>query len=312
MRALLVLAAVILGLSAVPGAAQEHVRYGTAVKFSPVYYLPVLAAQEQGIFKKHGLNVEWVPAKSGPDFIRDLAAGAVDIGSSTGATDIPAISRGAPAVIVGSLQPTDGFAIWVDTNSRFKTAKDLEGAKIGVSRLGGAEHAYGLLVAHELGLANDIRFVASGGVQESMALLQTGGIDGVVLTPHQMIELELQGKVRPLLQIDDYKQKPWVAYTITASKAFVAQHPEAARKVVASILEADRFIMSDAGRAWTIAKMKQESHYSDEAAARIYKGLALNTDGRIDPKAVQNVVDFMVRYKLLKPEDEKTAAHTYT
>lgn len=131
------MAIILLGWWTQAGSAQEHIKYGTAVKLSPVYDLPVLAAQEQGIFKKHGLDVEWVPARNGPVFIRDIAASAVQIGSSTGVTDIPVIDRGAPAVIVANLQACEGFAIWVATGGRFKTIQDLKGAKIGVSRLGG-------------------------------------------------------------------------------------------------------------------------------------------------------------------------------
>lgn len=312
MRWFLAMAIVLLGVGTQASAAQEHIKYGTAVKLSPVYYLPVLAAQEQGIFTKHGLEVEWVPARNGPDFIRDIAAAAVQIGSSTGVTDIPAIDRGAPAVIVASLQAREGFAIWVASGGRFKSIQDLKGAKIGVSRLGGAEHAYARLVADQLGLQKDIQFVSSGGVEESLALLKTGGVDGVVLTPHQMIDLEIQGKVKPLLEIEDYKPKPWISYTITASRDFVAQKPDTARRVVKSVLEADRFIMSEAGRPWAIAKMKEENHYSDAAAVGIYRELALNTDGTIERKAVQNVVDFMARYDLLKPGDEKSVDTVFT
>ena len=74
------------------------------------------------------------------------------MGSSNGGTDIPAISRGVPAVITANLQQRDGFAFWVLTNSRIKTPQDLKGAKIGVSRLSGVEHAYGLLAVKHLGL----------------------------------------------------------------------------------------------------------------------------------------------------------------
>src|SRR5215469_710090 len=181
--------------------AQEKINYGTAIKFSPIYLLPVLAAQEEGFFQKNGLDVTWVPAQSGPDMQRDIATGAVQIGSSNGATDIPAMAKGVPSIIIAGLQPTDDFAVWVASNSRFQKPADLKGAKIGVSRLGGAEHAYGRLVARGLGLESDIQFVSTGGVQESVAVLTTGGIDGVVLSPNQMMNLLLQGRVKQLVQL---------------------------------------------------------------------------------------------------------------
>jgi ABC-type nitrate/sulfonate/bicarbonate transport system substrate-binding protein len=304
MRILTALVSVALSLGSVAtGAAQEKIKYASAVKFAAVFYLPVLAAEEKGIFKKNGIDEEWFPARSGSDMQRDFAASAIQIGSSIGSADVLAIARGVPVTIVANLQANDNFAVWVATNSRFHAPEDLKGAKLGVSQLGGAEHAYGRLVAKRLGLTNDVQFVGTGGIQESLAILVTGSIDGVVLTPAQMINLKLQGKVSPLVEVEQYQPKPWVAYTITARKDFVQNQTDTLRRVVGSILEANRFIMSPAGKPWAIAKMKEESKYSDEAAGAIYATLDLSRDGKIEPKAIKNLTDFMVEYDLLKASE---------
>ncbi len=295
-----VLALAALLLTAPNLAAQEKLKYGSAVKFSPTYYLPVLAAQEKGFFKKHGLDVDWFPARSGPDLMRDFASGVLPIGSSTGATDVPAIGRGVPAVIVANLQSADNFGIWVPTNSRIHQPKDLKGATLGVSRLSGAEDAYGRLVAERLGIAKDVKFTATGGIRESLALLTTGRIDGVVLTPNQMTPLRLQGKVRELLKVETYAPQPWLSYTITARRDFVDNHTETARNVVQSILEANRFIMSPEGKKWAVATMEKQSKYSPAAAEAIYATLSLSPDGKFKPGALKNLTDFMVHYGLLK------------
>jgi NitT/TauT family transport system substrate-binding protein len=307
-----ILSVLLLLGSASTSSAQQKIKYASAVKFAAVFYLPVLAAEEQGIFKKNGIDAEWFPARSGSDMQRDFAASAIQIGSSIGSADVLAIARGVPVVIVANLQASDNFAVWVGTNSRLHAPQDLKGAKLGVSQLGGAEHAYGRLVAKRLGLANDVQFVGTGGIQESLAILVTGSIDGVVLTPAQMINLKLQGKVRELLQVEQFQAKPWVAYTITARKDFVAKETDTLRRIVGSILEADRFIMSKAGKPWAIAKMKEESKYSDEAAEAIYATLDLSADGRIDPKAIKNLTDFMVEYDLLKPGEVPPADTLFT
>lgn len=305
-------AMLLAAVSAVNASAQEKIVYGTAIKFSPVYYLPVLAAQEKGYFKQNGLDVEWVPSQSGPDMQRDLATGAVQIGSSNAGTDIPATAKGVPSVIVANLQPTDDFAVWVSATSRFQKPEDLKGAKIGVSRLGGAEHAYGRLVARGLGLEKDIQFVSTGGVQESVAVLTTGGIDGVVLSPNQMMDLLLQGKVRSLVTLAKYEKQPWLSYTIVASKAFVAKEPDTVKHVLASIWAANRFIMSPEGKPWALAKLKEVSNYSDAAAEKLYALLNLSTDGKFQKQGVQNVVDFMVDYDLLKASDVSSIDSLYT
>jgi ABC-type nitrate/sulfonate/bicarbonate transport system substrate-binding protein len=171
-----------------------------------------------------------------------------------------------------------------------------------VSRLAGAEDSYGKLVASKAGIEG-MQYTASGGVEASMALLVTGGIDGVVLTPHQMIDLELQGKVKEIAEVEKYKPQPWVSYTIVAAKDFVAKQPEVAKRVVRSILEANAYITSPAGKSWALATMKAQSHYSDAAAPAVYDETTLSTDGKIDRAAVKNVVDFMVQYDLIKAAD---------
>ncbi|MGH7088468.1 MAG: ABC transporter substrate-binding protein, partial [Stellaceae bacterium] len=282
------------------GFAQEPLKYGSAVKLSPVFYLPVLAAEARGFFKENGVAAEWFPARSGADLQREFAASAIPIASSTGTADVLAIARGVPTVIVANLQSNDDFAIWIGADSRIRAPQDLKGAKLGVSQLGGAEHAYGRLTADRLGLANEVRFVSTGGIQESLALLATGGIDGVVLTPSQMINLKLKGKVRNLLPVE--LPKPWEAFTVTARRDFVAKQPDQVRRVVRALIAANRFIMSPDGKPWALATMKSESKYSDVAAEAIYKTLDLSQDGRIDPAAIRNVTQFLVKYDLLKPD----------
>jgi ABC-type nitrate/sulfonate/bicarbonate transport system substrate-binding protein len=294
-------AAALMALSSVSSvSAAESMKYGSAVKLTPVFYLPVMAAQEKGIFKKHGLDVQWFPSSSGTDMQRALAASAIQIGSSAAAADILSISRGVPVVIVGDLQSYDDFGLYVTTKSRFQKPADLKGATIGVSRFGGLEHAYGLLLAKQLSLSKDVKFISTGGITESVALLTTGKIDGVILTPSQMINLVLAKRVKRLLTMKDYLPKPWTAYTIVARKDFVQQHANTGRKIVQSIIEANRFIMSKEGRPWALAAMEKMNGYSAEGAGHVYDLLNLSTDGKMPPGALKNVTDFMVEHGLIK------------
>jgi ABC-type nitrate/sulfonate/bicarbonate transport system substrate-binding protein len=309
MRTSVTMALVVCTLSASAAPAQDRVRYGSAIKLSPVFYLPILAAQEKGIFGKNSVAVEWIPSESGPDMMRNFASSTIDMGSSTGGTDIPAITRGVPAIITANLQPRDGFAFWVASNSRFKAPQDLKGAKLGVSRLSGVEHAYGLLATKQLGLSNEVQFIGTGGVRESLAILVTGNVDGVILNPQNLIDLKLQGKVRELLSIAGYLPRPWFSYSITASKVMVERRPDVVARTLNSLFEANRFIASADGRPWAIAKMREMNKYSDEGAQEVYTTLNLSPDGKIDKAAVQNAINFMTEYGLMKV-DEGTSIDT--
>lgn len=303
---------ILLTLSAPDLPAQEKLKYGSSIKFSPQYYLPVMAAEERGIFKRNGLDVEWFPSRSGSDLQRAFAASAIKIASSSAASDILSIARGVPIVILANLQSSDNFAVWVPTKSRIQKPQDLKGAKLGVSRFGGTEHAYGQLVAKQLGLAKEVQFVSTGGIKESLAVLMTGGIDGVVVTPGQMIDLKFQGRVRDLLQVQDYQAKPWASYTIVARKDFVQNEPDTVRRVVRSILEANRFVMSEEGKPLALAKMKEVNNYSDEAAKVIYDTLDFSKDGKLEREAVKNLTSFMVEYGLMKAAEAPSMDTVFT
>jgi NitT/TauT family transport system substrate-binding protein len=292
-----------LALVASSALAQEKIKYGSSVRLEPAYYLPVLAADERGIFKKNGTAAEWFPSNSGTDMQRALAANAINIGSSSAGADIPSMGRGVPVVILASLQPTDEFAVWVSAKGRLQKVEDLKGAKLGVSRFGGLEHAYGQLVAKQLKLDKDIQFISTGGMAESLAVLVTGGIDGVVLTPGAMMELKLKGVVRELANIDQFRPKPWAGYTIVARRDYVQKEPDTVRRIVRSILEANRFIMSKEGKPWAVAKIREIGGVSAEAAEFVYGTLHLSPDGKIERQAIANLSNFMIEYGLIKKEE---------
>jgi NitT/TauT family transport system substrate-binding protein len=286
-----------------PATAQEKLRIGGAVQVFPLYYLPIYAAQENGIFKKNGLDVEWVPSQSGADLTRAFAASAIKIALSSAATDSLAIARGVPLSVIGNLQSYDDFAIWSSSKGRVAKGEDLKGGKIGVSRFGGLEHSYGQLAAKKLGIDKDVQFVSTGGINESLAALVTGSIDAVVLPAASMLTLKLEGKVREIAEIQSLLPKEWISYTITAHKDFIAKEPSTVKAVVQSIFEANRFIMSADGKAWAIAKMREINGYSAEAASASYDTLGLSKNGKIDTEGLKNLLEFLSDYQMMKKDE---------
>lgn len=293
---------IMLALVAVwaPAGAQEKFKFGSAVKLFPQFYLPILAGVEQGIFKRNGVDVEWFPFQSGADMHRAFAASAIKIAASQATGDVLGVARGLPVVMVAELQRHDDFAVWVSAKGKIQKVEDLKGARIGVSRMGGGEHAYGQLVAKRLGIGGDVRFVSTGGIKESLAVLLTGGIDAVVLPAANMVDLMLEGRVKSIAKIKDYLPSSWAAFSILAHKDFVEKDPETAKRVIRSIVEANRFVMSPAGKPWVIAKMRELNGYTPEAAEIVYSTLDLSQTGEISAEAVKNLSSFMVEHELLK------------
>jgi len=300
--------AILIGVAlARPADAQEKLKIGSSVRESPFYYLPVEAAQEQGFFKNRGLEVEWAPSNSGSDLERAYAASAIKIGLSSAGSDIIAITRGVPVAVIATLLPNDDFAIWASSKGKIKKPEDLKGAKIGVSRFGGLEHSYAELAASQLGLSKDVQYVSTGGINESLAALISGSIDAVVLPVSNLVKLELEGKVREVVRIKKFVPQPSISFTISARKDFIANEPKTVKKVVDAILEANRFIMSDRGKPWALKKIQEHQHLSKKGAELTYETLNFSKDGKLQKAAIDNVVKFLVDFKILKTKKPPTA-----
>lgn len=113
MKRLALLLTMMVGLVLTDSAlSADKLKIASAVKLSANYYLPIMAAQEQGLFKQNNLEVEWVPLQGGGPMYRAVAAGAVKMGFTMVAAEFQAAARGISVMIVSTLQANDNFYIW--------------------------------------------------------------------------------------------------------------------------------------------------------------------------------------------------------
>lgn len=300
----------LLFLSVPVSFAAERLKLASAIKMTPAYYLPILAAEEKGIWKENGLDVEWVPFKGGPDMYQAVVAGDINIGLDPATGQLPGIARGLPMVLVSDLQNTEGVALYVSPGSRLKEPKDIKGARIGVTRLGAPDHAQARLVAKLLGVEKDVRYVGTGGISEKIAGLRSGAIDAFTMFIFPIIELKIKGEVRQLLSLEEYQPKEWVGHVIFIHRDFGRKSPETVKKVVRSALSAVDYIRKDAD--WAMRTMKKEQNYSDEAARQIYQILRFTRDGRINLRALENVRNFLMEYELVPKGKLPPVSELYT
>lgn len=289
---------VVVLLNASVGA--DKLRFGASVRQHPILYLPPLAAEETGIWKKRGLDVQWFPFQHGTAQNHAIAAGEIKIGVHLTTSLLEAASKGLPLVAVSEYYLDNSYALYVKADSKIREPKDLKGAKLGVSGLGVVSHRFGLLIAKAHGVEKDVRFVATGGIAPTMAAFKVGHIDGTVFTPFQFIELVLKGEAREVARVKDYLPTPWSENIIYAVKSFMEQEPDTVRRVVKAILEANEYVTKNA--RWAIDKMKSESGYSEQAAKSLFEGLRFSRDGKMEIVAIENVRNFLIEGGLISRE----------
>ncbi len=99
-------------LLATPGLAIERLKFGTSIKATPAFYLPILSAQEKGFWKDRGLELEWVPLKGGGAVGRAIVAGAIRVGFVNASSPIRGRAAGIPMVIVAGISRQE-WLFWV-------------------------------------------------------------------------------------------------------------------------------------------------------------------------------------------------------
>lgn len=275
----------------------EKVKYGTAIKVYPAYYLPMMAAEEKGLWKSNGLDGEWVPFRGSVALHQGIAAGDIMIGGDLATSVFQAANRGLPLMIVSNLVEWSAFFMWVRTNSQINKPNDLKGTIIGVSRMGGPAHAYARMVAKRLGLTGKVKYVGTGGVRVSPAVLKAGKVDAVPTGLSAMLRLKVKGDVRELFSINDYLPKEWLYSVIFAHKSFVKNKPDTAKRTVRMLHQGLGFIHKNPG--WVIEKMKTVQRYSEQMANMLVKSYRLTEDGKVEKRSVENLRNFLIEYGIV-------------
>ncbi|HEY7457480.1 MAG TPA: ABC transporter substrate-binding protein [Xanthobacteraceae bacterium] len=199
-------------------------------------------AEQQGFFKKHGVSVTLRPFDSGAAAARAVASGNIELSMSPSPLVVTMISNNPDAGItmiygyekpdwlIGSLDPT------------VKKCEDVKGKPVGVDSLGGARSIAlnQMLRACNLKADETQQVPLSANVGTAMVSGQLGvGVLHIDDVP--IIERESKKKIMTVVDMNDVlKVNHYLA--LTTSKKLVAEKRDTLAKVVAALIEAERFI----------------------------------------------------------------------
>ena len=278
----------------------QKVKFSTPLKTVPHYILPMLAAEEKGIWKQEGLDGEWTPFRSGGETSRAFAAGAVQIGVHSLDATLDIIARGVPVLLVGDLKYSQPWYVVVLKDSPLRSPQDLKGASVGISRTGSTSHAYGRVIAKALGLEGSIKFVATGGDTQRMAALKAHAIDAAAGSHAALAKLYYAGDVRVLVDMSEYLVKGRSDMAIVARKELIKDNPQAVTRTLKVLVQATQFVMNN--QEWSKAKLQSESGYTPKAAEELMKILRFSADPKVEPQSVEAVRSFLINYGLLEKD----------
>jgi ABC-type nitrate/sulfonate/bicarbonate transport system substrate-binding protein len=143
-KSLLVVAILLLIMSSGPGARSENLQVNFGVTFRNARLVPLWIADEEGFFKKQGLDVKQVNISGGTQGAQMMVSGGVDVSYDDPITCIVSTAGGVPVnVIVGG---TPSLAYLIVGGPGVKTIADVKGKRVGSSGLGLSASRLALLV----------------------------------------------------------------------------------------------------------------------------------------------------------------------
>lgn len=202
MRArLLALHVALLAVGAMVGfstdaAAQEVIRIGCPTK---TYFPTILAnvAKDRGLFEKEGLRPEITIYRGGAETFEAIAAGSADLGTVAVPLVATSRKRGVLTRIVGaSGDEWSGWILGVRTDSPIKSAKELDGKKVGITSAGSGTDTLALWAqsAHKVTFSRVA--VGGGGLVPN---LLNNNLDAAVIYSPLSYQVTSDGKVRVLV-----------------------------------------------------------------------------------------------------------------
>jgi len=280
-------AAVILGFAALVPAARAadkiHVSKSEATTFAFAF---LEVGVKEGIYAKHGLDVETLNLPGAAKAHQALLAGSADIELGSG-MEMMFVAKGSPtkgvAVLAG---PPLGFCIMVAKDSPIKTVADLKGKLIGVSTVGSLSDWLPTEIARRQGWGSEgIRRVALGSQDGLTGGLISHNVDGIIGGTQTGYRLEQAGSGRILTTfgplIPDF-----IAHMIVASNTFIGAHPDELRRFLAGWFETVHFAKTH--KAETVRDTMPLTRLTPDQASLLYDQQIsmFSDDGRFQPKAV--------------------------
>ena len=202
-----------------------------------VWYL----AQDRGFYKKHGLDADLLFIPSTTTSVSSLVAGDVQVANASGGGVASAIVAGADLVIVACYLNSLPYELVV--NESIKSAEDLKGKSIGISRVGSASDVAARALIRGLGLEPDkqVPIMQVGGPAERAASFRGGRIAGFP-SPPGIIHLTKGIPYKILISTADFQRRfefPYICATTT--KSYLGRQRETVKKVIMAHIEAMQF-----------------------------------------------------------------------
>jgi NitT/TauT family transport system substrate-binding protein len=299
MRRALTVVAVLSLFMPLPASAATKISflYNASAAFVALY-----VAKDQGIFDKHGLDVDVALAQSGAVMPPALLAGSAQIGAPTSTVLVQAVEQGIDLVAIAGTSvyptPTGQDGVVARVGSGIKGPRDLVGRKVGLPSLGGI---FEVLMR---------KWVKTNGVDDRKVdwteiqirqmgdALKAGLVDAVVPVEPFYSRVIQSGVGTDVGDFETVVPAGTIPVLYVATRDWTVANPEALAAFRTSLDEAIIFIKNPANAASVRQSIAKYTKLPPEAAATLV--IPANLETKVKPSGLKFWIDVMLEQGLIK------------
>jgi NitT/TauT family transport system substrate-binding protein len=261
-------------------------------------------AKDEGIFRRHGLDVELIFLRGGQIAIQALTGGdppLVTIGNV-----IIANLQGHDIVLVGSVENSYDQSVFARPGTMTRI-EQLKGKRFGISGFGSATHNAALILFKKFNLepTKDVVFVPTGTGPERLAAMSTARIDATFFNPSEVPQALKAGFVE-IIQMADIGFEVQGSGLAT-SRSYIKANREVVKSALKAYVEGIYFVF--ANKEPTLRTLARYMRTGDQEVLEYsYEHYLKRTPKKPYPtmEGIQNLIDMSAPHvpqaKTAKPE----------
>jgi NitT/TauT family transport system substrate-binding protein len=262
---------------------------------------------EKGIFAKYNIDPEVSVMPGDAKFQQALVAKSIDIGLA-GATSMPLSLKGSSAIAVAAYAGAPrNFSVIIAADSPIKTVADLKGKTLASATNGSVPQWLIKRLSISQGWGVDgIKTTATGGFEASVAATLTHAVDGFMGATEAGLQLQEQGRGRPLTNMEQYVPR-LITQVVTTRSDFIAEHADLVDRFLKGMFASIAYVKSHKADSVEIAtRVLHQSKTVMDGTYDTEKSM-LSDDGTFDPEAMKVLKASFLEMGILdqEPPDDK-------
>jgi len=264
---------------------------------------------ERGIFRKHGVDVEVINIRSGPQTMAALASGDIQVAYTIPGSVVSAATGGFDvAFFAGIVNKADGDFI---ASTQIHGPEDLKGKRIGVQSIGGGVWSMAMLALEHLGLEPNRDKLTVMIIGDSPVLaqsLESGGIEATYL--NYTHSRSLKDKGFPVLLDLGKAPIPYQGLAAATRRTYMRQHPQIIDSLMRGFVDTVAFIHKPSNQEVVVKTVMKSLRLRNPQDAEIgYQALQWLYSLNIKPTipGIQNMARLLAlsnpKVKTVKMED---------